>query len=63
MWKDEIVEEVRNARLQIGAEFGDDLHRIVENLRKMQVASGHKVVTMEPRPPRVALRATRTATK
>jgi hypothetical protein len=57
MWKDEIVEEVRNVRSQIGAEYGHDLRRIVENLRRMQVSSGHKVVTMEPRPPRQILRA------
>jgi hypothetical protein len=63
MWKDEIVEEVRTARNQIGAEFGHDLQRIVKSLRKMQVASGHKVVTLEPRPPRQTMRASQTAAK
>jgi hypothetical protein len=51
MWKDEIVEEVRNARRRIGAEHGHDLRRIVEDLRRRQVSSGRKVVTLEPRPP------------
>ena len=57
MWKDEIVEEVRHVRSQIGAEYGHDLRLIVENLRRMQVTSGHKVVTLEPRPPRQLMRA------
>jgi hypothetical protein len=51
MWKDEIVEEVRDARRKIGAEHDHDLRRIVEDLRRKQVSSGHKVVTLEPRAP------------
>lgn len=51
MWKDEIVEEVRDARLKSGAEHGHDLRRIVEDLRRRQSTSGRKVVTLEPRPP------------
>ena len=63
MWKDEIVEEVRDVRRQIGAEYGHDLRRIVEDLRRMQVTSGRKVVTLEPRPPRQMMRASGTDAK
>jgi hypothetical protein len=56
MWKDEIVEEVRNARLKISAEHGHDLGRIVEDLRRRQVTSGHKVVSLEPRQPQLLRR-------
>jgi hypothetical protein len=57
MWKDEIVEEVRDTRLKIGAEHGHDLRRIVEGLRRRQSTSGRKVVTLEPRPPQPLRRA------
>jgi len=57
MWKDEIVEEVREARREIGARHGHDLHRIFEDLRRRQVASGHEVVTLDPRAPQPLRRA------
>jgi hypothetical protein len=63
MWKDDIVEEVRSVRSQIGAEYGHDLRRIVENLRRMQIASGRRVVTLKPRAPRQTVRASGSAAK
>jgi hypothetical protein len=57
MWKDEIVEEVRDARRKIGAEHDHNLRRIVEDLRRRQLTSGRKVVKLEPRPPRLLSRA------
>jgi hypothetical protein len=63
MWEDAIVEEVRNVRRKIGAEYGHDLRRIVEDLRRSQVTSSRKVVTMEPRPPRQMMRKPGTGAK
>lgn len=52
MWKDEIVEEVRSARRAHAVEHGRDLRKIVADLRRKQEASGRRVVTLQPRPPR-----------
>jgi hypothetical protein len=51
-WKDEIVEEVRKARREIGAAHGNDLGRIVEYLRRKEQLSAQRVVTFSHRPPR-----------
>ena len=51
MWKDEIIEEVRRARHDHAAKFGNDLAAIFADLRKQQRESGHKVVTLPPKRP------------
>jgi hypothetical protein len=48
MWKDPIVAEVRNARAELAAEFNNDLHALLEQMRKEEKVSGHPVVS----PPR-----------
>jgi bisphosphoglycerate-dependent phosphoglycerate mutase len=57
IWTDEIVEEVRQARRAHANAHGNDLRRIFEDLRRKQSASGRKVVTLQPRPPRHRKRA------
>ena len=51
IWKDEIVEEVRRARHEHAAKFGNDLAAIFSDLRKRQRESGRKVVSLPPRRP------------
>ncbi len=57
MWKDEIVEEVREARRKHTAEHGNDLRRAYEDLKKREEQSGRRVVNLAPRPPRPKLLA------
>ena len=57
MWKDEIVEEVREARRKHAAAHGHDLRRIYEDLKQRERQSGHQVVNLPPRPPRLKRRA------
>ncbi len=55
MWKDEIVEEVRRARHEHAAKFGNDLAAIFADLKektKQARESGRKVVSLPPRRPR-----------
>jgi hypothetical protein len=52
MWRDPIVEEIRQLRLQYAARFGHDLKAICQDLRERQKKSGRKVVTLPPRPAR-----------
>ena len=49
MWKDEIVEEVREVRRRIGEEHGNDLRRLAEHLRREQASSGRQIISLEPR--------------
>lgn len=51
MWRDPIVEEVRQWRQQYAAQFNHDLKAICQDLRERQKKSGRKVVTLPPRPP------------
>ena len=62
MWKDEIVEEVREARRAHTAAHGHDLRRIFEDLKRKQDASGRSIVTLQPRPARMTRRAPGSAT-
>ena len=50
MWKDEIVEEVRQAREQQAARLKFDLKAILADARKRQKDSGHRVVSLVPKP-------------
>ncbi|NUM52499.1 MAG: hypothetical protein HUU46_02540 [Candidatus Hydrogenedentes bacterium] len=47
--KDPIVEEVRKHRMEHTLKFGGDLRAICEDLRRIQKASGHKVVRLRAR--------------
>jgi hypothetical protein len=51
VWKDEIVEEVRAARLQLFAACDFDLEKLAERLRRAQEASPRSVVTFPRRVP------------
>jgi hypothetical protein len=52
MFRDPIVEEVRAARQRHAKQFGYDLRRIAEDLRKRQEQSQRPVVPFPPKPPR-----------
>ncbi len=47
MWNDPIVNEVRKARQELAAKFNYDLDAILEDARKRQHLSGHKLVSFE----------------
>ncbi len=49
MWKDPIVEEVRQARERHAARFDYDLAAICQDLREHQAGSGHRVVRRDPK--------------
>ena len=51
MWKDLIVEEVRQVRDDYARKSDYDMHAICEDCRKQQNNSGHQVVTRAPRTP------------
>lgn len=50
MFKDPIVEEVRDARQKHAARFNYDLHKIAEDLRAKEQQSGRKIVSFPPKP-------------
>jgi hypothetical protein len=50
MWQDPIVEEVRRARREILAEFGNDFNAYVKHLMKEQKKLGDRLVSLGPRP-------------
>lgn len=52
MWRDPIVEEIRQLREQYAAQFDHDLKAICRDLRARQKAGGRKVISLAPRPPR-----------
>jgi len=52
MWRDPIVEEIRQLRQQYAARFNHDLKAICQDLRERQTKGGRKVVTLPPRPAR-----------
>ena len=45
MLKDDLVEEVRKARQEQAARWNFDLKAILDDVRKRQAQSGHKVVS------------------
>ena len=47
--RDPIVEEVRKHRMEHTRKFRGDLSAICEDLRSVQIASGHKVVRLSPK--------------
>ena len=51
MWRDPIVEEIRQLRQQYASQFHHDLAAICRDLRERQRKSSRKIVTFPPRPP------------
>ena len=49
MWRDEIVEEVRNVRQEHAARFDYDLDAIVADFKKREQEGSHRVVSFAPR--------------
>lgn len=47
------TDEIKAVRHRLGAEFGFDLHRIIEDTRKRQQESGRQYVRMSKRNPRI----------
>lgn len=45
------TEEIRQIKQQLAARFDNDLHRIADETRRRQRASGRQVVTRPPRVP------------
>ncbi len=46
MYKDEILEEIHKYREEYAKSFNYDLNAIFSDLRKKQIAHGHKVVKL-----------------
>jgi hypothetical protein len=51
MWTDPIVEEIRTYRRQLAEQFGNDVHKICEDIRQRERDSGREYVSLPPRPP------------
>ena len=49
MWKDPIVQEVRNEREKLSAQFNFDIHAIFEDLRRRQATVGAKLIKPKKR--------------
>jgi hypothetical protein len=49
---DDILREVRKAREAYAKEFGYDLQAIHRDLKAREQASGRRIVTLPPRPPK-----------
>lgn len=47
--KDPIVEEVRKQSMEHSLKFNGDISAICEDLRKIQLLSGYKVIRLAPR--------------
>ena len=47
--KDQIVEEVRKYRMEHTLKFKGDISAICADLRRVQIASGHRVVRLAPK--------------
>ena len=46
-WRDEIVEEVRKAREEYAASFGNDIRAIARDAREKQEQSGKTIVRLK----------------
>jgi hypothetical protein len=49
--EDPIVEETREARRQLDAEFGGDLDRLYAYLQTIELENADRVVRLDPKPP------------
>jgi hypothetical protein len=54
--EDPIVEETREARRQVDAEFGGDLEALYVYLREIELQNAERVVKLEPKAPAVVRR-------
>ncbi len=50
MWKDPIVEEVRNAGAKLAEEANNDLHQLCKNLQKKQEEHPDRLIRRKLRP-------------
>lgn len=57
MWKDLVVEEIRQHRDAYAKRFNYDLHAICEDMRKKQGQEGRQVVAFKPKPAQHVQRA------
>lgn len=60
MADDSITEEIRVTRRSLAAKFGNDVTRILADVRKQQAASGRQFVRHSKRPPITAVVAEQT---
>ncbi len=51
MRNDPIVEETREARRELDAEFGGDMAALLEYLKQLERENADRLVHLEPRPP------------
>ncbi|MDP2860031.1 MAG: hypothetical protein Q8P50_18990 [Bacillota bacterium] len=51
MWRDPIVEEVRQARREYAERVGNDIESLVRDLKEKQKRTDRKVVSFPPRSP------------
>lgn len=54
--EDPIVEETREARRQLDAEFGGDLEALFAYFQELEHQNADRVVKLQPKPPVVATR-------
>jgi hypothetical protein len=52
--KDEIVEEVRRERQQYAEQFGYDIRKIAEDIRRREQQSGRQYITLPPKKPNLS---------
>ena len=55
MLNDPITEEIRAARHRLAAQFGNDLSRILADVRQREASDGRTYVTLPSRPPRTQM--------
>lgn len=53
MWNDEIVQEVRKARDEYAALFGNNLRAIFKDIKRQEMESTREVVSRSPRRPKL----------
>jgi len=51
MWKDPIIEEIRQLREQYASQFNHDFERIFQDIQKRQMQEGKTLVCFPPRRP------------
>ncbi len=50
MHRDPITEEIRAVRRELAAQFGNDVSRILADVRRREASDGRKYVTLPKRP-------------
>ena len=54
MWSDPVVEATRQARGEVVAPFGEDIHSFFEFIRERERTNSEPTVTLNPNPPEFA---------